>query len=322
MIICARKRGLFYVLSIILILFLAVSCGDDSSSGSSGNDATTFTALLNDDFKNISLNEGENQEFIFTYTISNDLSTKARLSINISETLANTYLSAGPTASAPGKFEMSKMLAYLMIKDAFAAESAQMTVHISYADDPDVCNSPFVYGPYDISGAIGSALTSTTASVSSGQATMNIINSGSFDICVKTTPPIDAYLTVSGVVVDYEDCEASEWEIVGEWTGYYECSDFGEPHGGQNMQISLTITKNQDGSYRYIDDEGAMYEGYLCENRFRYKGGDEGNYSESGTMVFESSTSATKTSIYNILNESIRGRCSDTLHKISVSDSQ
>ena len=134
-------------------------------------------------------------------------------------------------------------------------------------------------------------------------------------MCVKATPPRNAYLTVPGVVVDYEDCEASDLDIVGEWNGYYECTDFGDPPGVQNIPVSLTITKNQDGSYRYIDDTGAEYEGHLCENRFRYKGGYEGFSRESGTMVFESSTSATKTSIYNHLTEHIRLRCSDTLYK-------
>lgn len=310
----------------VLLLFtgcLVWSCGNGGSGASNnGGAGGTFTAPLDDDFKNFPLNEGENQEFVFTYTLSNDLSEKARLRLNLSETLANTYLSAGPTASAPGKFEEIKMLAYLLIKDAFADESAHVRTHISYAGDPDVCDSPFVYGPYTIGGTVGSALNSSTASVSADQASRNIINAGSFEMCVKATPPIDAFLTVSGVVVDYDDCEPSELNIVGEWAGYYECTDFDEAPDMQTIPISMTITKNQDGSYRYVDDTKSAYEGHLCENKFRYKGGEEGISRESGTMVFKNSMSATKTSIYNSLTQSIRLRCSDTLHKVTGSSSQ
>lgn len=301
-------------------------CSCDSSSGSSdndgsGNNATAFTAPLNDDFKNIPLNEGENQEIVFTYTISNDLSAKDRLSLDLSKTLANSYLSAGPTASAPGKVEMIKMLANLIIKNAFAAEQGQIMVHISHGDDPDVCDSPFVYGPYDLSGDIDTALSSTTARVSPNQATKDIINSGSLELCVKTTPPADAYLTVPSVVVEYEDCEASEFNIVGFWEGYYECAEFDEPQGEPDTPISLSISHIEDERYQFIDNNTeTLYEGYLCGNELKFEGGYEGNTSESGTIVFESNTSANSTSIYINLSETERLRCSNTLNKTLESD--
>jgi hypothetical protein len=113
-----------------------------------------------------------------------------------------------------------------------------------------------------------------------------------------TTPSISAYLTVAGVEIDLEDCDAPTVNIADtSWSGTYSCDNFGV--GDDSGTVDLTITQNPNGSYRYIDDGGAQYDGYLCGDKFKFNGGLSGSYTESGTLVFDSATTPTKTSVWN-----------------------
>lgn len=188
-----------------------------------------------------------------------------------------------------------RLLAYTLVKEAFAATStAQITAFVSYPGDPDVCSSSYRFGPYSITGMIGEALSSDTTSIELAAPVVDIVNAGSFEICVVTIPPIDAYLTVTGVAVDFEPCATPTVDVVGDWTGTFSCTNFGIADA-VNEPIDLTITRNTDGSYHY-EDEIAKYDGHLCGDKFKFTGGLAGSYTESGTFLFSSSTSSTKTS--------------------------
>lgn len=106
-----------------------------------------------------------------------------------------------------------------------------------------------------------------------------------------TTPPFDAYVTVPEVVVDFQPCAPPASNIVGNWSGTYQCDNFGTPDDGGT--VSLNITQNADGSYHYVDEGGAGYDGHICGNKFKFKGGKTGLYTESGTLVVNGN-SATK----------------------------
>ena len=58
-------------------------------------------------------------------------------------------------------------------------------------------------------GAIGSVLSSNTKTIEPNQAATNIINAGSFDVCLITTPPMDAYFSLTNVDVNLEPCAAA-----------------------------------------------------------------------------------------------------------------
>ncbi|UCB54682.1 MAG: hypothetical protein JSW45_12215 [Thiotrichales bacterium] len=306
--------GAFKVLFSLCSLALSIS-GCSSDSGTVLQATTpTATASLGAAVKNVQLTQNTPTEIKFTYTIPGDIHSKGDYSVNLEKTLENIVLSATPVASRGSHLETLRLLAYALIKEAFAAETAEISAYISHAGDPNVCNSPYVFGPYSITGAIGQALTSTTGSVTPSQAAVDIVNAGSFEICVKTTPPITAFLTVTGVAMDIEDCAPPTVDIVGTWTGTFTCDNVGFPDTPLT-DISLDITRNPDGSYHYTDGV-ADYDGQLCGNKFKFNGGAAGDYNESGSLIV-TGNSGTKTSNWQdvVSPFSIYGRCVDDLTK-------
>jgi|GEM_PF-4010045 len=298
---------------IIMSGLLAVSlfaCGKSSGKDSSVNVASE-TVSLGDKAKNVQLTAGVQKQYSFTYSFPGDITEKGDYSINVQSTLANVTLSAQPIAHNSGRFETFWMIASGLVKEAFAAETALVTVHISYAGDPNVCSSPYI-GQDNIIGAIGQVLTGSKKKVKPSQEAQDIMNAGAFDICVVATPPFDAYVTLSGIDVDFEPCATPAGDIAGTWSGTYQCTNYGMQNDGG--PVSLTITQNLDGSYSYIDDGGTAYHGHVCGGKFKFRGGKDGVYKESGTLLV-SGGSATKTSEWQSLNSVMGGRCTDSLQK-------
>jgi len=323
--ICSTSSNIIY--SLFLILFLAIAgCSSDDGAGSTSNNVSTRTTSLGDSVKNVLLENGKESRIIFTFTVPAGngtgtdgvvpINARGDATINITETLKHVTLSSSPVTKNTNRFESLRLLAYALIKDAFAASQTQVTAHLSYAGDTEVCSSPYVIGPFTMAGAVGEAVTSDTATVELTPVNVDIISSGSLEICVITTPPIDAYLNVSNVAVDFQPCQQSTVDITGSWSGTFQCTPFfGLPE--TPAPITLHISQNNDGSYHYEDSE-AKYDGHLCGNKYKFKGGAEGFYTESGTLTFSSSTSATKSSmyIYDYEGASGGGTCSDTLEKL------
>lgn len=308
--------GPVYFFSLIFSLILS-GCGSDSSSGYTASNITTELASLDNNVKNVPLATGVPTEIKFTYTMPGDITTKGDYSINLTRTLENTTLSSSPVAQNSSRFETLRLLAYALVKDALAASTstATITAYISYAGDPEVCSSPYRFGPYSITGMIDSALSSESTSVTPDAAVIDIFNAGSFEVCMVTVPPIDAFLTVRGVAVDFEPCAEPSADIVGDWEGTYQCTNFGVGDDPAGSFVSLTVTKNSDGSYQYVDDGGAVYNGHLCGNKFKFNGGLVDAYTESGTMIVDGSN-ATKTSNWLSISKISGGSCSDVLQKI------
>jgi hypothetical protein len=199
---------------------------------------------------------------------------------------------------------------------AMAQTTGTVTAFISYPGDPLVCSSDLRYGPYNFTVDIGVEPSSETSSVSPNAATIDIINSGTFEVCLVMISPIDAYLNVSDVSVDLIPCDLPPLEdeyILGTWTGTFQCTNFGI--SDDQGSIELTITKNPDGSYHYTSSEGAVYDGHLCGNEIKYNGGGPG-FTESGTLVLNSDGTGSKTSTWNSIPPGISGgNCSDILNK-------
>lgn len=297
-------------------LILAGCGGDDGSSSGGGNNR--FTASLENTFKNVKLTAGQQTEVKFTHTspLPAPITSYKDLSINIADTMQYVTISSNPLVKKFDIFDTLKMFAGMT--KAMADSTGQVTAFISYAGDPDVCSSPVRYGPYNFTVDIGVQPTSQTSSVSPNAATIDIINAGSFEICIIMISPIDAYLNVSDVSVDLIPCDlppAQDTDILGTWTGTYQCTNFGTPD--EQGPIELTITKNADGSYHYTDHLGAAYDGHLCGNNFKFNGGVPGSYTESGTLILNSDGTGSKTSIWNSIPPGIMGgNCTDSLNKM------
>jgi hypothetical protein len=299
---------------IILALLLPLSSGCSSSdSPAPAPTTTTYTAALDTSVKNVPLTAGVPVQVKFTYTAPKDVTSKGAYSINLAQTLQNVTLSSTPVASITNTFETLRFIAYALIKEAFAAESTTVTTYISYAGDPDVCSSPYNFGPITVMGAIGSELTSDTDRVVPDQAAADITQAGAFEICVVTTPPVDGYVTLSGVSVDFEACAEPSGDYTGIWAGTYQCTNFGTQ--SDSGEITLHILKEPDGSYTYYDSN-AEYSGHICGNRFRFNGGAINSYSESGTMVFNGDNATKSSSWVSTTSSTIGGRCSDILQRV------
>ncbi len=308
------------VQGLLVIMMFVGSTGCSGSGGSSGSPQQSFssnnyTASLGTDFKNVKMESGKQTEIKFTYTLPASITSYKSFSVNLADTMQYVTVSSSPVVKKFNIFEKSKMFAG--ITKAFAATTTQVTVHISYPEDPDVCSSPIMVGPYEFMGDIGSQPSSATSSTStSNSGVTDIINAGIFDICVVISPlPIDAYLSVTDVSVDLEPCDetpVAESDFLGTWTGYYDCTNFGTSDA-VDLPIALTITKNPDGSYHYEGSIG-VFDGHLCGNKFKFNGGEAGSYTESGTFTVNGDGTATKTARWNSIPLGTSGgECFDEL---------
>ena len=304
---------------LFLILSLLTAGCSSSSSGGASSGVTTITASLDTSVKNVVLASGVPSEIKFTFTVPGDISAKGDATVNVTESLKNITLSSSPITKNSSRFETLRLLAYVLIKEAFAEtqSTALVTGFVSYPGDSNVCSSQYRFGPYSITGMIGEALSSDISSIELTDPVVDIVNAGSFEICIVTIPPIDTYLSVTGVAVDFEPCAAPTVDVVGDWTGTYSCTNFGTGVADVvDEPINLTISLNADDSYHYEDDF-AKYDGHLCGNKFKFNGGLAGSYTESGTFLFSSNTSSTKTSNWNSIPAGTSGgTCTDTLQKI------
>ena len=291
-----------------------MSCHHSSSGGRvSSNTATTS---LGNDIKNVQLVAGEQKEISFTYTIpsgATPLTSLEGFSVNLTETMQYVTLSSSPVANKFNLFD--KLMMYAAVSRAMAASTATVTAFLSYAGDPNVCSSDNRFGPFGITGDIGSGLTSQTSSASPTDAMIDISSTATFEICLVFVPPINAYLTVSNVAIDLEECNETNVEIANTtWSGTYSCNNFGIDDIAGN--ITIDITRNDDGSYHYSDGH-ADYDGHLCGNKFKHNGGVTGSYTESGTLILNSDGSGSKTSTWNSVPPgSSGGTCTDVLTRV------
>lgn len=309
------STGKWLITLIFLITLYACSSGGGNTPGTELSE-TEQSGDLGPAMKNVQITAGVPFEYKFTYTIPGDLTSKGDVTINLARTLQNVTLSSSPVAENPF-WDTVTLLAQALIKSAYAqnVETAMITAYISYPGDPNVCSSAQRYGPYSISGVVGAALSGDTDSVTPTERTIDIFNQGSAEVCIVTTPPVSAYVSINAIEVDIEPCATPTVQIADtRWSGTYSCVNFGTPN--DSGSITLDITQKPDGSYHYSDGD-AEYDGHLCGNVFRFNGGGiSGAYTESGTLRFNSDSTATKTSSWN--SETLvaaGGDCSDNLTK-------
>ena len=303
------------LVALIIGLLALGGCGGSSSDSDDEAEAEEVALSLGNAVKDVRLRAGKRTEIKFTYDVPGSITSQGDFSVDLAKTLGNATLSANPQPRGRNLAAMLGLLAKALLKEAFAAETASVTAYLSYSGDPDVCSSSIAYGPYSISGTIGSALTSPTETVSPNQRTIDILNSGSLEVCLVTTPPIDAYANVSAIEGRVEPCAEPTVDIDGSsWSGSFECNNFGTADNPPGSPISLSIKRKANGGYRYVADDGAIYDGHLCANKFRFNGGKDGEYKESGTLVFSNENTAKKTSTWQGLGAGLQGgNCKDSL---------
>jgi hypothetical protein len=194
--------------------------------------------------------------------------------------------------------------------------TASMLVRIG-EDEGTVCDYGEEYGPFSISvdDSSNSADAITPDSVTATQSTMNVVNKGSFYVCMIIDSPQSAILSAGSLSINSTDCKDEPMNVSGEWTGTYNCTNTGTSEfcdDDINKDISLTITQSEDLYTATYDDGLAQYSGTVCGNIFKYNGGDRETFNEEGKFVFDG-TNATKTSSWQGIDYDCRGVCTDNL---------
>ena len=314
--------------------------GGGGGGGGSAAGPEAVTVQLGTTVKNVLIQPNTATQFSFTYTMPPDLFSQPYTSfggfrMKFAETMGNVQLTSAMVAKngdarefdpwqAVGSILNSDLFGRLIgIERVLAMVDTTVTAFVSYPGDPEVCNTGLRIGPYTFSGDVDSPWTSASDSerVQGETARIHVIKSGSFEVCIVVSPltiPMDAYLTVDAFQVEALPCEdppPPDEEVLGSWSGTYTCTNYGTGND-VDLPIALSIGKNPDGSYTYTDDGGASFSGHFCGDFFRFRGGVDADFTESGTFWLTGNGGAMKESHWNSDPVGFSGGdCEDTLTK-------
>ena len=299
------------LLVIVVIAFNPIAC---SSSSTTTNPDGSTTLTVSNLGKDISLTTGEMKEISFPVNYNLDdyggpfSSLRMDLQAHVS---AVTITVPGVTTSIPFLLDS--------IKTAQAAvDGGQLFIRVGTAEQVDtVCEVGELYGPFSITLADNFQPESVSpAEADATQQTLDVINTGSYSICVQIMPAITAIADLNSLIVDMDSCTEAPANIAGTWTGSYVC----EGTCPESGTVTLEIEQNADDPTiaSYTDDANAAYEGRVCGNRFSFTGGLTDSYDESGTFVLNADGSASKTSTYIDISPIMicSGTCTDILERI------
>ena len=294
--------GVGVLLSAGLVAWV-ISCGGGGSGGA------VFDGSINigDKGKDIDLTGG--QEWSMAYTVNYDVGRFGgpfgSLSLNLQDNLSGiTFTPQGVPAG------LSARAVPLLDPD-----TGTLTLRVAPAEAiSTVCTDGVPIGTFTITlDESYQPMSVTPPTVEATQTTMDVINIGSYSVCIQVTSPVNAVADLNRVEFGITQCASAPADMAGAWAGTYTCVS---NCGGEDGSVELTIVQDAGNmsAASYTDGE-ANYEGSICGNRFSYKGGSvtEG-YKESGTFVMDpDGIHATKTSTYRSLDGNCWGDCTDTL---------
>jgi hypothetical protein len=195
---------------------------------------------------------------------------------------------------------------------AAAPVNMSMTMRIGqYAGT--VCQDGLLYGPFIVSGSSASP-TVYPPTAAADPTSVNIINAGSYAICMQVVSDTDVDVKVGDLSVDATKCSQPPADMSGTWAGTYTCINHGWPND-RNQPISLTVT--QDGNRAsYTDDGGDTYVGTVCGNVFTFSRNTDFEV-EKGTFVVNKNGTAVKTSTWKSVfsPDTNWGNCTDKVKR-------
>lgn len=320
--------------------------GGAGGGGAGGGGGTTPAAVeevvvdLGTAIENVVIQPNTTTQFSFTYTIPPALLTEPLTAyksygVDLADSMEDVQVTSTMVVDneEPAFFDPYRLILALARSDligkiigveaAWATTPGSATVFISYPGDVNVCNTGTAIGTYNFDGDFDTVPTTseTVVDATSVGPAMHVVNTGAFEMCVEVSPlaiPMPAYLTVDEIELELETCDLdppADEDVIGDWEGTYSCTNIGAPDNIEE-DILLTISKNPDGSYRYVDDGGATYDGHFCGSVFRFTGGVPGDYTESGMFTITEPGSANKESVWNSDPAGFGGgTCLDDLQK-------
>jgi len=308
------------IASVIIIVVLSnpIACTSSNNSGSNDSDPNVggVTRLTVSNLgKDIDLITGVPVEISFpvTYDMNRFGGPFSSLTLDLQAHLSSV------TITVPGVTITKIPFLFQSIKTANAVtDGAELFLRVALAEEEaTVCTDGELYGPFDISLADNFQPVSVTpATAEATQQTLDIINTGSYSVCVQIHPVITAVADLNTLIVDFGACDTPAKNIGGTWAGTYMCGGICPESG--NVTMNITQNQNDLSIATYTDDGGASYEGRVCGNRFSYSGGLTSEYDESGTFTLNPDGSASKSSTYIDVGEGAfcTGTCTDELSQL------
>ncbi len=306
-------------LLVVMAAFLFADCtgggGGGDGSNSSPSDADTYVISAGGLADNIDLVAGQTTSHSFIGTTPGPKRTYNAITLNLQEILDAGYLEANQRIQVTPD-DLSHVTSAMQ-----KAPIYQWQVSLRFGTSADlntICEDGWLYGPYTVTGT-EKPETFDTASVSAEPSTVDLINFGTFAMCIEISSPIDLTLSIKNYSVDVTTCDEDPENFAGTWVGTYSCEYAGGEECSENetdQPITLWIT--QEGhSAQYTDDVEASFEGTVCGNEFAFNGGIEGpgGYIEKGKFVLQGNGTLTKEASF-ISNDGVcTGTCWDVLER-------
>lgn len=292
------------VIATVVILSNPIAC---SSSNVDGSTRLTVSNLG----KSINLSSGMTEEISFPVTVNSAQFPEpfSAITLNLKNHLSALTVS-GTTASIPFPLQAIKMA-------QAAIEGTQLFLRVANIEQlASVCTDGEVYGPFSVTLAdtlVPMSVSPETASAT--QQTLDVINTGSYAVCIQILPVVNATVDLDTIIVNTTNCTEAPADIAGDWTGPYSCLGTCPENG--TVMLTIVQNLNDPSIATYTDNSGASYEGRVCGSRFSYSGGVTSDYDESGTFVLNPDGSASKTSQFIDLTTGFcTGSCSDELTRM------
>lgn len=311
-------RALAYSLlsGVILMTLYLSGCfhSDDDDVINGGVSTRDVSINVSSSGQDIAVTAGETLSLAFpvSFDIKRFGGPFGELTLNLEDHLSDVSVTpAGLVATA-------SVSGAKLVTAAATSDSAQMFLRVAASEAIEtVCAFGELYGPFDV--MLDSAFQPATVSpgtASATQATIDVVNTGAYSLCVQVLPPIDAIVDLNRLGFTVSDCSEPPADISGTWGGTFSCNDNCDSGSGS---VTLTIEHSETDSSiaTYTDESGASYQGTVCGNRFSFKGGIASSFEESGTFVLNADGTASKTSTYKETPPGIcTGTCLDALVRV------
>jgi hypothetical protein len=283
---------------------LSAACsGGDGGSGSAGASRERITIPLGDTVSGVSVVAGVPQLTSFTLALppGDDLegaTVDVAATLALAEVTPTAPLALGDVARA-----------------ALAVAQGNAGIAVSRAlPFGTLCDASVGLRPFEIGfGALFRPVSAAPGTNVASAAGLETIRLGPFVYCVEILSPIDATVTLGGIVADVTrtPCATAPASFAGTWTGTYTCSY--SCGGGFGGDIVLEVTQTGDQA-TYVDDGGATFTGRVCGNTFRFARNSLGE-TERGTLTLNANGTATKQSTFWGTFDRCTGDCTDVLHR-------
>ncbi|MBU0730791.1 MAG: hypothetical protein KKE17_11000 [Proteobacteria bacterium] len=300
----------FFALAIFLFIVSCQSSDDPPTQTSQTSDGSEISVPLSAHIDNVQITAGQQTDISFLYTLPAGAKNYDTITVNLQDTI-----NAGNVVTAGLSNPLLKKILALLTPSANASSMAYLTARIGSSSDlAIVCNDGAAYGPFVISvDDSNDPVSVEPATVTANPSTVQLINAGAFTICLQITSPVSGSLSASDLKVNREGCTQEPADFNGTWSGTYTCTNTGCP---DDIDVPITLTVNQTGSSaNYTAEIGASYSGTVCGNTFKFDGGLDGYFTESGTLVLNSDGTATKHATWSDVSQICSGTCVDQLSR-------